>query len=66
MLPLFIKQVPNLTNLLVIVHAVVSHISSAWIVLALVQHVKSMEWYVSQIQQSWRQSTFGSLTAPNK
>ena len=29
LLPLFIKQVPNLTNLLVIVHAVVSHISSA-------------------------------------
>ena len=28
---LFIKQVPNLTNLLVIVHAVVFQISSAWI-----------------------------------
>ena len=40
---LFIKQVPNRTNLLVIVHAVVFQISSVWIVLALVQCVKSME-----------------------
>ena len=40
---LFIKQVPNLTNLPVIVHAVVFQISSAWIVLAVVQCVKSME-----------------------
>ena len=66
LLPLFIKQVPNLTNLLVIVHVVVFQISSTWIVLAHVQCVKSMEWYVSQLQQSWRQSTFRSLTAPNK